>query len=898
MTLQQPRPLRAPKHGLSTAVFLIFAVVPGWAVADMWGVDLIRYDSRAKAEGLVRNLARKNITASVVTLPNGNYLVRVDHLDDEARAMQQRRDILMRTNLKEKHVTVVQLTSAKYTRPAEENKVAVALPPTTAPTSLSKPVPSPTQPEPLIANVTLNTMAVGEFFMMRDGDDLLLDRDTLNRIGLTRGLPAGDWQRLSFKSLAPKLRFKLDESNGSVNIEADPAMLSGHSETLQLRQPSSATLLSGNALYLNYNLNYNKSSSAADNYSVPLELAANWNGLSLINNFNWQTGRQMTRTQSQLVYDDTNDLRRWTVGDISGTSGNRLGTSMLGGVRMFKHYGMAPSIFTGPPLAMKAMLLNPSEVEVYVDGNMVFKGKFPAGELDLRNIPYYRAGLGESKIVVRDAFGRESIVNDTFYSSTNLLAPGLHSYDYAFGVARSQDALGVLNYASKPMIFGSHRYGYTDWLTPGLGFESDGHDLRGGVTADMLLGDLGQLGLVAAASRRQGLSGEQIQIDYSYASTKLLSPGLFFTRQSANYGGLFDPLTQSPSSNRWRGGASLAVGLGYASLTGRWTRSQHFDGNRAQEATLAMSTLLPGGISLSTQFTRSWQQSTAPENRLHASLGHSFSNGLYLSANFSRDNNGNTFGIQLQLSPPLGNGYGYSAGITAPPQGDTTSTARLQYHHTHGEFQLGRSGSGNAPTYDASMSGAVLLAGGEAYLTRPIRDSYAVVRVPGMERVKVRVQNQQVGETNADGTLALPHLHAHMDNTLSIDTAEIPFNYAVDANSKVVTTGYRGGGVVNFGVKKMQIIGGKAFYRRDDKLESAQYSGMELNGNGTSQRTVIGFGGEIYVEGVAAGSYQARFFNERQDCHFTLVVPESNNFINNLGDVVCNLSAGAPKENP
>ncbi|MBK9162276.1 MAG: hypothetical protein IPM27_12335 [Nitrosomonadales bacterium] len=40
-------------------------------------------------------------------------------------------------------------------------------------------------------------------------------------------------------------------------------------------------------------------------------------------------------------------------------------------------------------------------------------------------------------------------------------------------------------------------------------------------------------------------------------------------------------------------------------------------------------------------------------------------------------------------------------------------------------------------------------------------------------------------------------------------------------------------------------------------LESAQYSGMELNGNGVSQKTVIGFGGEIYVEGIAAGSYQA-----------------------------------------
>ncbi|MBK9162273.1 MAG: hypothetical protein IPM27_12320 [Nitrosomonadales bacterium] len=213
--------------------------------------------------------------------------------------------------------------------------------------------------------------------MMRDGDDLLLDRDTLARMGLTRGLTADDGQRLSLKSLAPRLRFKLDESNGSVSIEADPAMLSGHTETLQLRQPSTATLISSNALYLNYNLNYNKSPFAADSYSAPLELAANWNGLSRINNFNWQNGRQLTRTQSQLVYDDTNELRRLMAGDVTGTSGNRLGSSTLGGSAHVQELRHGPSIFTGPPLAMQAMLLNPSEVEVYIAGNMVFKASSP-----------------------------------------------------------------------------------------------------------------------------------------------------------------------------------------------------------------------------------------------------------------------------------------------------------------------------------------------------------------------------------------------------------------------------------------------------------------------------------------------------------------------------------------
>ena len=303
------------------------------------------------------------------------------------------------------------------------------------------------------------------------------------------------------------------------------------------------------------------------------------------------------------------------------------------------------------------------------------------------------------------------------------------------------------------------------------------------------------------------------------------------------------------------------------------------------------STMLPWQMSMTSRFTRSWQQQAAPSNQTNISLGHAFSNGLYLSANFNRSNRSNSFGLQFQHSPPLGDGYGYSASVTAPQQGNMTSATRLQYHHRYGELDVGRSGSNRSPTYDARLNGSLLLSGGGLYLGRPVRDGFALLKVDGMQHVKVKVQSQDVGETNADGDFLLPYVHAYADNTITIDPSNIPLGYSIDSSSKIVTTGYRGGGVVSFNVQKMHIVGGKAWYHRDGVLQTAQYSGLEY-GQGTDKKSVIiGFGGEVYIENIAAGTYAARMFNEHTDCHFSLIIPESDELINDIGDVICGVDS-------
>jgi len=754
----------------------------------------------------------------------------------------------------------------------------------------------PDDAELLIVHVTLNTAEAGDFFVRQTRDhDLLAELGVLKEIGLvlpdapdsaTFGEQA-DKRLISLNSLSPQLEFKLDAESGTLALNAQTALLPNTSRQLRTRQTSQASLIQDDALFLNYNLNHTQSAGGPSNLTAPLELGANWHGISLVNNFNWQQGKALHRTQSQLTYDQPASLQRWMAGDIQGSADNRIGGAALGGVSLMTNFGLVPNMFTGPPLALKATLLTPSEVEVRTNGATVFKDNFPAGELDLNNIPYFMSGLGKVEIVVRDAFGKETVYDKSFYASTALLAPGLHAYNYALGVQRLNNAAGGLNYGSKPMLFATHRYGLTDWITPGIGLETDGQDMRAGLMTDIILSNYGQLSLVGAGSQRQGVSGTNLQADYNFAGAGI-SPGLFFTKQSRNYGGILEPLALSTTANQWRGGATLATTLGrIGSVSGRWSRSRNFAGATAKDVSLLYSTVLPGQISLTTQLTRNWLQQQLPSDTINLSLGHNFSNGLYLSASLNRTNQRNTFGVQLQLSPPIGEGMGYSVSASAPQQGVFTSSERLQYHHQYGELNLGRSGSNNAPSYDARFSGSVVLMDGGVHFARPVRDGFALLRVKGMKNVNVSVQNQNVGKTDDKGELLLPYLHAYTDNTVSIDADVIPLGYSLERSTQIITTSYRGGGTLNFAVKKIHVIGGTVYFRRGGKLVSAQYSALEYQDGKQAKRAIVGFGGELYLENISTGSYPAKLVKDHDVCHFDLVIPETDEIINDIGDVIC-----------
>jgi len=879
--------------------------------ATIWSVRLLTYNNRAAAEALQARLTKKGFPSQVVAKAGGSYQVQITGLKSSGQAIAYRRSLLVETNILPEHIHIASKTYADMKRPVLPKKQLVSKPaqmkhspfqvnrrasnaPPVQPQQ-KKPLKAPSIPatEAIILHVTLNGADVGNHFITQRADgDFLITKKMLKKIGL-KNIPlpqVDDNTPLSLKSIHAWMSYKMDAQSGYLALMVNPSLLPVTDKRLMLRKPSHAEFIQDTALFLNYNIGYQKSFAAPGVISAPFELGMNVKSVSLVNNFIYQQNQQLQRTQTQLVYDNRDSLQRWMAGDIFASSGDRIGGAEIGGISLSRNYGLKPDLFTAPPLQLSTMLTTASEVEVLIDGQSIYKARFPAGKLNLSNIPYYRSGSSNAELIVRDAFGRETTYNESIYTSNSLLAPGFSRYNYAIGLEQQRNASGQLQYGKKALLFASHQYGLSNWLTPGFGLETDGNNARGGITASLLLGNYGQLDVVTAASRRLGVRGSMVYANYNYTGTGIFSPNLFFTSQTADYGGILDPLTAT-AKLRWNAGAGLSAALGiWGSATVRWSKQMDFQHQQSQSGSLLLSsTNLPASISLTTQLTRTWTANQAVDNQTDISLGRYFDNGIFLTANYNRHNRDNTFGIQIQYSPPLGEGFGYSSSINSSPNGEPVDNTRLQYRNQYGEITASHGGTAKIGTYDVQLSSALLLAGGGLHVSRPIRDSFALVRVNGIDHVNVRVHHQDIGETDANGEIVVPYIYSYTNNSISIDPSVIPLGYKIDTTSKTVTSSYRGGGIVEFNVIKMQTIEGKAYYRRNGKLIPAQYSAIEIDDGKTKKTSIIGYGSLLYLENIKAGTYSARLYNEQTSCRFNLVIPESDRMINDIGDVVCEL---------
>ncbi len=114
-------------------------------------------------------------------------------------------------------------------------------------------------------------------------------------------------------------------------------------------------------------------------------------------------------------------------------------------------------------------------------------------------------GSNDTRVVVRDAFGREQQMAAPFYLSTSSLARGLQDYDYAVGYPRMGGAATTWSYGRLSAI-ARHRYGFTDTLTAGFQAEGDGGGIAAGPSANLRLGG-SEVELSASFSRMDGSTG-------------------------------------------------------------------------------------------------------------------------------------------------------------------------------------------------------------------------------------------------------------------------------------------------------------------------------------------------------------------------------------------------------
>jgi len=566
-----------------------------------------------------------------------------------------------------------------------------------------------------------------------------------------------------------------------------------------------------------------------------------------------------------------------------GDSATRRGTwgrpVYFGGVQAGSNFGLMPGFISQPIPLIAGTSAAPSTVELYVNDVLRQTSTVPTGPFVLDNFPLLTSS-GDARMVVRDALGRETIIDQPFFTHPNLLEKGLTDWSMEAGAARN--SLGTANFSyGQRFVSGMARHGFSKNLTLETQGElgQDTRDAGLGVDYALPFQALGQMALSASHDQTAGsgtdwtlgLQRSSLRHTYSAAIEEAsvgyrqigLGPGtLPYKRQiSGNY--IYTPSETSGSlaaavariasyatgtMTTYSGNYTTHVGRGGA-LTYSFARVT--GGTRG--FTLGVSLLLP--IDPQTNFTSSVT---------HRDGGQTDG---YISAS---KNLGNDNGASWRALSGSRGGYAYGEG-------------GLYYQTDHGLLTTDASASPLQQTVRLGAQGGIVVMGGHAFMTRRVQDSFALVEVPGYADVGVNFQNTTWAHTDKDGVALLPRLLPYQRNSVQLNPGELPINAELDSIEQVVVPAARSGVKVVFPVRSGR---GALIHVTLENGEDAP-AGAIVTLDGDKEEFYVARHGQVFVTGMHDRNALHMQLDDKS-CTFEISLPPENpNEITRAGPATC-----------
>jgi outer membrane usher protein FimD/PapC len=257
------------------------------------------------------------------------------------------------------------------------------------------------------------------------------------------------------------------------------------------------------------------------------------------------------------------------------------------------------------------------------------------------------------------------------------------------------------------------------------------------------------------------------------------------------------------------------------------------------------------------------------------------------------DRNSHSETARFTKGLPIGEGLGYDLSVDRSNTAGSSQqiSSNIQYNTSVSAVRLEtgqyRDQGQTFRDQRVSVAGSVVVAGGQFGFSRPITDSYAIVKVGEVAGVAVLLEGRPAALTNYKGIAVLPSLNANYENNIAIASDALPINLALTSTLKRVTPAPRSGTFLDFNPKKTQAFNGKLLVSGVGTAKPAEFSEIILSVSGVLQTLPTGRGGEFYVEDVPAGTYSATANLGLATCEFELSFPKSDEMFVDLGNITC-----------
>ncbi len=563
---------------------------------------------------------------------------------------------------------------------------------------------------------------------------------------------------------------------------------------------------------------------------------------------------QYARLDSSWSYTDPESVLTYQIGD--GISGSLPWSSSyrFGGIQIRRNFDIRPDLVTTPSPDLSGSVAVPSTLDLYLNNIHLFSGSVPAGPFDFSGLPVLGGG-GNARIVVKDEFGRQTVTERPYYFPSDLLQPGLVDFSAELGYVRIGYGDASFDYDSDLVGSASVRYGVTDWLTLEGHVEATRKLANVGLGAVLSFGPYGVLrgafnpsryaaqdrveaGNKISAFYQIGREGYSFYAGVDHMFGKYNDVALVADRKSNH-----DTPLSVGAREVLRTGISFPVPFDSSSLSIGYNRIRATDKRDSSQ-------LISASWSR-TIFDRSSIYVTAYSNidkrnemGIFAGLTVPIGDNRTAAASVSSSNNDLSYTASISQSRQIEEGsVGWTAAGRKTAGGESQASASVTYRNSLAEISASAEQSTKGGQVSLGVDGAVVIAGGDAFLANRVNDGFAIVKSAG-PNVGVLVNGTRVATTNSRGRAFVPNIRPYQENRVSIDPENLDLSLQLEDTEALVVTADRSGAVVDFGARKTEaavviLVGASG--------KPLPVGSVVRSGAG-SEPTVVGYDGRTYLD--------------------------------------------------
>lgn len=569
---------------------------------------------------------------------------------------------------------------------------------------------------------------------------------------------------VSVKALSPEVRF--DENEARLVVTLDPGEIGTKSavDLATIRNQASPVSVA-NGMVFDYELGAGGSASQRV-LDVSTRLNSSFGGWQFIDERSASVTNGATRSfpiRTTLRRDWPENSLRLDVGTLDIPDPGIATWSSLRGVSfgsMVDGSISANAMRSGTSLT--APVKYPSTADVYVNG--VRQGSFQVnpGTFDLQGLRGFAAGATDVRVVLRDMFGNETVLQQAGYVGDNTIRAGTQEFAYQAGVDPQQPDEGL-------QLRASHFLGVTNKLT--LTAKAEARKRYAQMQAGFVL-DLTRFGEVSAGVMR-GHAADQVPprgfyLSHLYAmqfwssSTTLLSRPELALRPD----GIFAPQQMKQLSTRqtWSAGDNqflLAL-----------STSRYADGTREHEYDVGWSRRLGSDVFMQTTFGHN--------NRLglNAQVIFTWTPRVgYVGSSFTTTDRSGTM-EQLSYSKSPAPGEATTWRVDARQQnGQRTYTGYAEQDLGIGSIKANAQASRDDNAWRLAWHSGIMSGYGLTTMRSNVSNSAVVVDAQGLPDVGVFRNGLRVGSTDAQGHYWISDLPGYEELRVSLDENAIPMDH-------------------------------------------------------------------------------------------------------------------------